>query len=199
MIDFPALVQQCAPSIGPTTMMAIIRTESGGYPWALNDNTIRLSRQPASKEEAVTLAKELIKQGHSVDIGLGQVNSQHLGALGITVDQIIEPCANLRAAAGILSDAYSRASRVHGQGQKALLSALSAYNTGSLERGFGNGYVQKVVNSAGLTIAAAVPSLRTGAVYTGRKGTAKVQPNGQITITPYNAPLVVHDFTLSQN
>lgn len=184
--DLSALVQQCAPNVGPTTIMAIIRTESSGNPWAINDNTARLVRQPATKEEAVATAKDLIGQGHSVDMGLGQVNSKNLAALGLSVEQVFEPCTNVAASAAILTAGYQRAVKQHGEGQPALLAALSAYNTGSLTLGFGNGYVQKVLANAGQPVAISIPSLTTGTVFKGRHGAVRIEAGG---VTPYNAPL----------
>jgi type IV secretion system protein VirB1 len=76
-------------------------------------------------------------------LGLAQINSENLSALGLTVEQVLDPCTNLRAGAAILSEGYARAMKVHGPGQQALQAALSAYNTGTLTRGFSNGYVAK--------------------------------------------------------
>jgi len=185
--DLSALVQQCAPAVGQTTMQAIIRTESAGNPWALGDNTVRLQRQPTTKEEAVAAAKDLISQGHSVDMGLGQVNSKNLAALGLTVEQVYEPCTNIKASATILTAAYQRAVKQHGAGQDALLAALSAYNTGSLTLGFGNGYVQKVVANAGQAVAFNIPSLAAGTVFKGRYSSVRIDAGGRVS--PYNAPL----------
>nr|WP_280971486.1 lytic transglycosylase domain-containing protein [Cupriavidus gilardii]WDE72627.1 hypothetical protein [Cupriavidus gilardii] len=169
-------------------MLAIVKTESGGYPWAIGDNTARRSYKPASKQEAVATANELIAAGHNLDLGLGQINNRNLAALGLSVEQVFEPCVNLRAAQTILKWGYDRATRVHGPGQAALLAALSAYNTGSLSRGFGNGYVQKVVSNAGVPIEVVVPAISAGIVVRGKAGAVKVGPGGRLT--PYAAPLV---------
>lgn len=74
--DLSSLIAECAPNIGPTTLMAIIKTESGGNPYAINDNTIRVTKQPKSYPEAVQVATERINRGHSVDMGLAQINSK---------------------------------------------------------------------------------------------------------------------------
>lgn len=187
LIDLPMLIQQCAPGVGQITMQAIIRTESGGHPWAIGDNAAALARQPATKDEAVATAKTLIAQGHSVDLGLGQINSRNLGSLGLTVDQVFEPCTNLAASATILTGAYHRAVVQHGQGQQALLAALSAYNSGSLVNGFGNGYVQKVVANVGIQGPFSIPSLAIGAVFKGKHRTVRIEAGG--VVSPYNAPL----------
>jgi len=190
MIDLAALIQQCAPQVGPTTMAAIVRTESGGYPWALNDNTLTLPRQPATKDEAVAMASTLIAAGHSVDLGLGQVNSRNLPTLGLTVAQALDPCTNLRASSSILQEGYRRATAVHGEGQQALLAAISAYNTGNLANGFANGYVARVTMNAGLKI----PGLRAGSVVSGRRGSVQVGKGGRID--PYRAPLTAWQNTM---
>ena len=70
-----ALMEQCAPQIASVTMAAIVQQESGGNPLALHDNTSGKSYRPATIAEAARLARELIAQGHSVDIGLPQINS----------------------------------------------------------------------------------------------------------------------------
>lgn len=196
--DLPVLIQQCAPNVGQTTMMAIVRTESGGYPWSINDNTIRLPRQPASRAEAIATAKYLIAQGHSVDMGLGQVNSRNLRVLGLTVEQVFEPCTNLAASASILTDGYERATKVYGPGQRALLAALSTYNTGSMSRGFSNGYVSRVASNAGVR-GYAVPALAGKAStvkYRGRSlaGTAPTTPR----MDPYTAPIVPMGFVVAR-
>ena len=53
------------------------------------------------------------------------------------------PLRHLRGAAEILAANYVGAARRVGEGQAALLMALSAYTTGSYDRGFGNGYVAR--------------------------------------------------------
>ena len=93
-----ALMQQCAPQVAPVTLAAIVQQESGGNPLALHDNTSGKSYAPTTVAEAARLARELIAQGHSVDIGLAQINSRNLPRLGLGVDQVLDPCANLHAA-----------------------------------------------------------------------------------------------------
>lgn len=144
------LVIQCAPNVAPTTMMAIVRVESGGNPLAMNVNgKQRLTRQPASVIEAVAWSWWLINKGYSVDMGLAQVNSRHLQRLGLPPDAMFEPCYNIAAGAQILTENYTEASKKYGSGQTALRAAISAYNTGNHTRGFTNGYVKKVSAAAG--------------------------------------------------
>jgi type IV secretion system protein VirB1 len=162
-MDFQALAQECAPWVAPQTMAAIVKTESGFRPYAINVNgRAQLERQPATKSEATVTAKWLIANGYNIDLGLGQVNSVNLSKTGLSVEDAFDPCKNLAAAATILHWNYQAASRkVQGE-QAALHAAISAYNTGSFTRGFSNGYVQKVVmnaaNSKGTVAAPPKPS-----------------------------------------
>lgn len=146
MLDFFVLAQQCAPAVEPHTIAAVVKHESGFKPNAIGINRAgRLQWQPRNQEEAVVTAEWLIKNGYNIDMGLGQINSANLRYLGLSVKQVFDPCTNLRAAARILTENYTLASRKHADPQKRLQVALSYYNTGSPTRGFSNGYVSKVM------------------------------------------------------
>ena len=143
------LIVACAPQVAPSTMAAIVRVESGGKPYAINVNGDRkLTRQPRSAEEATAWADWLVARGYSVDMGLAQINSGNLNRLGLTPQQLFDPCTNLRAGAKILTENYLGATRQYGGGQDALRAALSAYNTGNYRAGLANGYVAKVTAAA---------------------------------------------------
>ena len=144
------LLAQCAPNVAPTTMLAIIKVESRGNPLAINVNgQKRLARQPSSLNEAITWADWLISRGYSVDMGLTQVNSQHLKRLGLSARTVFDPCLNVAAGGRILTENYTDASHKFGVGQAALRAAISAYNTGNHTAGLRNGYVSKVTTAAG--------------------------------------------------
>ena len=156
--SFETLAKTCAANVPTSTLEAIARTESALYPYALSINrphqlarrqgwnraTITLERQPASLEEAVAWTKWLLAQGITVSIGLMQVNIEHAKNLGLTVEQLFQPCANLRAGATILSKIYAVTARAQGEGFPALDIALSYYNTGTPYIGFQNGYISQV-------------------------------------------------------
>jgi type IV secretion system protein VirB1 len=144
--DFLIVALACAPLVAPTTMAALVRAESGFYPWAIGvNNAAPLAREPHSLDEAKATARALLAQGRNLDLGLAQINSANLPWLGLTIDTVFEPCRNIHGAAIVLRACYERASARFGKGQRALQAALSCYNTNSLSRGFTNGYVQKVV------------------------------------------------------
>jgi len=146
------LVGRCAPHVGPVTMAAVVRYESGGHPYALGDNTARRSYAFATAAEAERTARALLARHHSIDMGLAQVNSVHLGERGVDLAALFDPCANVAIGSAILRADYLRAARAYGPGQLALARALSAYNTGNFLAGAR--YAQAV-------IALARPHLRT--------------------------------------
>jgi type IV secretion system protein VirB1 len=177
----PAALLACAPNVAPTTLQAIVEVESGGHSLALNINGIRVQPPPASSvREAAQVAESYIARGYSVDIGLMQVNSRNLAALGTTVEQMLDPCMNIHAAATILMTDYAEAARTRGNGQLALQSALSAYNTGDFYRGFANGYIARYYGPGG------VPAL-TGGVREVAAARAAPSP----TPNPYTADTTV--------
>jgi type IV secretion system protein VirB1 len=184
----------CAPHVSPATLSEIVRVESSGNPIAINVNVIRgRPRFPVprirSAEHAAQVANAAIAQGYNVDLGLMQVNSRNLRVLGYTVEQMLfDRCLNVKAGAEILTDNYRRASRIHGPGQRALLAALSAYNTGNFERGFSNGYVSRYFNVRSATIS--IAPVAQAAVA---EDAPPPPPN------PYTADLSVYSRELIQN
>ena len=143
-------------------MSAIVTVESHGNPNAIHDNTTDRSYFPAAQADAITLASGLVAAGHSVDLGLAQINSGNLPGLGLTVADMFDPCTNLRAGSRILSGDYSEAVNRFGPGQYAALRAIGAYNTGRLTRG--DPYIRKVLDAyiaGGPPHPAPVPALVT--------------------------------------
>ena len=137
----------CAPQVNAQTLSAIVKTESNYNELAININgKEKLARQPENEAEAVSTARWLIQNGYSVDMGLSQINSKNLPGLGMTVDEVFDPCKNLAAAAQILQSNYVIARQTNDD-KTATLQSLSAYNTGSFKKGFENGYVQKVISA----------------------------------------------------
>lgn len=139
-----SLALTCAPNVAPETIARIVQVESGNQVFALNVNKLK-DRQPRAKTaaEAAGLARHYIARGHTVDMGLMQINSANLRRLGYTVEDMFDPCTNLQAGSTILAENYVAASRQWNDPQKALQAALSAYNTGNFKYGFKNGYVAK--------------------------------------------------------
>jgi type IV secretion system protein VirB1 len=147
MIGFE-LFMACAPNVAPQTIEQIVRVESSGDPIALNINGAHLSRKPRDSTDAAALAKHYIEAGYSVDLGLMQINSRNLARLGYRLEEMFEPCKNIAAGARVLTAFYAQARPQYQDEQSALRAALSAYNTGSLRRGFTNGYVSRYFNGS---------------------------------------------------
>ncbi|MCR5877575.1 lytic transglycosylase domain-containing protein [Phenylobacterium sp. J367] len=144
-----ALAAQCAPAVAPETLLSVVQVESGFEPLAIGVNGVpRIAVKPTSVDDAVAKAAALIKAGRSIDLGLAQINSKNLSWLGLSLEEVFEPCTNLRAAARILQDGYGRSNAARVGEQAALKTALSYYNTGHPARGFRNGYVAKVASAA---------------------------------------------------
>jgi len=153
MLDFVVLAQQCAPSVHPATLQAVVRTESDFNPYAIGVVGGHLTRQPRNRDEAVATAKALDAQGINFSMGYGQVNKANIARYGLTYETAFDPCANLRAASAILHDCYDRAVLTKGQRAQALRAAISCYYSGSFTRGLiadagGTSYVQRVVANA---------------------------------------------------
>lgn len=144
--DVVDLAQRCAPGVDPMTMAYIVAHESGNRQFAINVNygASQLPSQPSSAEEALAATGRLEAEGHNYDLGLAQINSANFEWLGVTPEDMVDPCKNLSASERVISDCYSRARNRTNDEQGALRMALSCYNTGSMERGFANGYVDRV-------------------------------------------------------
>lgn len=147
-VALSTLLQQCAPNVGERTMTAIVRVESNAYPLAIYDNTTRRSFSPHTIHDAMTTARALLDAGHSVDLGLAQVNASNLPRLGINVRDAFDPCTNLRGAATILETDYEAAANRFSPGPYALRRAIGAYNSGSIYAG--DDYVDRILIAAGL-------------------------------------------------
>ena len=155
-----ALALQCAPTVHPATLAAIVAHESQGSVYAIGvNNGPQLRRQPADAYEASRVAASLVRRGFSIDMGLGQINSNNMTRLGLDFRSVFNPCTNLGASARVLTINYRNALATTPDRQRALRVAFSLYNTGHSSRGFRNGYVRKIENSA-RRIAAAVVSAR---------------------------------------
>jgi hypothetical protein len=129
----PAAIYACAPTVCWVTIKAVVAVESGGRPWVLHDNTTGISYRAGSRAQAASWARWLIARGHSLDVGLGQINSANLRRFGISPAAALDSCTNLRLAGRILSADYGAAMARWQPGQWALLHAISAYHHGSLQ------------------------------------------------------------------
>lgn len=181
--ELAALLARCAPTVHPETMAAVVSAESRGHqfaiadagpvklPWSQRKALVR-SFYPRTTIEAVKAAETLIANGHTVSLGVAQVNDRNLARLGVSIKDMFDPCTNVAAGGKILTDFYTRAVKKFGNGPSALHAALSAYNSGDWVRGAKDGYVDLVYKQVGKPLAIrqerSVPRLsaRTGAAPT---------------------------------
>lgn len=152
MIDLPPLIEQCGGVVDRHVVAAIISTESSANPWAINVNVVDgrpapVFATPQSRDSAAHTAQALVDAGYSVDMGLMQVNSQHLERFGLSADALYDPCTNIKIGTTIYREFYLAAAQVpqFGSPRRRLEATLSAYNTGSFWAGFKNGYVARVM------------------------------------------------------
>jgi type IV secretion system protein VirB1 len=158
------LARACAPRVHPDTIHAIIGQESASYPYSLSINyphseasnqgyrnsAYQLARQPRTLHEALTWTRWFVTHGHSVSIGLMQINSQETRALGLNnIGLLFDPCVNVAAGAVLLQESY----RNQPPTLSGLSNAFSFYNSGSPVLGIENGYAAGVLAHA--------PPLRT--------------------------------------
>ncbi|MBY3003609.1 type IV secretion system lytic transglycosylase VirB1 [Rhizobium leguminosarum] len=145
--EFDRLARDCAPSVDPTTLAAIAKVESGFDPLAAHDNTTGESLHWDDQTQARRGVKDRLDAQHSIDVGLMQINSKNFPVLNLTIENALQPCKSLAAAAYLLKSRYAGGDNDAAR-QLALRKAISAYNTGDLQSGFANGYVQKVEAAA---------------------------------------------------
>ena len=157
LVAIAQLARTCAPEVAPEAVVPLVITESGGNSLAINVNRgwpIRVN----SIDDGAALARRYIAAGYTVDIGLAQINSANFERLGVTLKGAFDPCTNLSLASTLLQAAYGVASR-HFTGLDAISATFSLYNTGTLTRGFLNGYVGRIWSAAGaLRSISAVPA-----------------------------------------
>lgn len=194
------LVLRCAPTVGPTTMKAIVSVESGGNPYAINDDTAKHSYSPRSLLEALAIAQGLLAENHNFDAGIAQVNSVNFSHEGLGLGNMFDPCANLAAGARILGRSYAAAAAhlwiehtprtqqdAHLQEQLSLYHAFSVYNSGSAWKSLG--YAAKVVNAAQSEI-----GRRPFILLPTTRSVALVQPLPQTLAQPHAPAAILNGF-----
>jgi len=153
MLNFIALAAQCAPTVAPQTMAAIVSVESSFNPYAIGVVNGHLTRQPKNLDEAVATANALESQGWNYSVGITQVNRVNIPK-DVTLAQVFDACTNLKIGSKILEKCFTRASSQMNNPEQALQAAFSCYYSGNFTVGFmpdspgKPSYVQKVLASA---------------------------------------------------
>lgn len=153
-ILFSELAAKCAPKVNHQTLNALVGNESTYNPYAIGVVDGVLERQPRSRNEAIATAARLEQEGYNFSVGIGQFNIKNIRAMGLTVDELFDPCRNLQVSSELLVGYYTDVLASTPNKQVALRKALSRYYSGNDRRGFEPdkpgepSYVQKVVNRA---------------------------------------------------
>ena len=154
MIDM-ALIDICKnPNVESAIIKQIIQVESSSQEFTVNINKLD-SRVLKTRAEAESTAKEHIKKGYSVDMGLMQFNSKNLNLpifSHLSVEDLFDPCKNIKAGSDVFFLAYESTSKSLSK-EERINRALSIYNTGNQELGFKNGYVAKYNSSVPTMVA----------------------------------------------
>ncbi len=173
--DVMALALQCAPTVSPVTMTAIVRTESAFNRFAIGVVGAHLLRQPASLEEAVATANALDAGHWNYSVGLAQINRSNWSWLGLHVQDAFDACRNLAAGAAVLQRCFQLARLNEREAQQALRKSLSCYTSGNFSTGYQTGYVQRVQANALLDAGLDV-GVNTG-LNAAAEGAAGTQPS----------------------
>ena len=144
---FMALATLCAPLVHPSTVQAIVATESAFNPHSVGVVAGSLERQPRNLDEALSTAQALRAQGRNFSVGLAQINVLNLDRFGLTLADGFDSCKNLQAMQQVLTECFERAGS-RDASQESLRRALSCYYSGNFTTGFRHGYVSRVVNNA---------------------------------------------------
>jgi type IV secretion system protein VirB1 len=182
-MDFIGMSQQCASSVEPERMLAIVKVESGLNPYAIGVVNGRLERQPRNLAEAVVTADALERDGWNFSLGMSQVNRYNLPKYKLDYKAAFDPCSNLRAGASILKDCYDRARPQARDTSTAWQMAYSCYYSGNFRTGFKADFKDQpsYVHKAMANMGEAPGAIRVIAVR------APAQPIGKVTAAPASA------------
>lgn len=176
------LAKACAGNIAPETLLSVMATESGFNALAIGDNTDGRRHAPADLADAVAITTRLVAAGHSLDLGIAQINTVagHMQARNLPLSAAFDPCTGLRVGGEVLASCYGRTA---GAEQARLRQALSCYNTGTLDRGAA--YAARVWQVA----VHVVPAIQLA----GGEVTAPADPEAAAVPVPRRPPLRLED------
>lgn len=136
-----ALAKQVAPDIAPDTFATFVCGETGnqtatapctaGDVFAIRDNTDGVSYHPDSPDRATAIAARLIlREGHSLDLGLSQINFTGPVRMGLSIGEAFIPRRNIAVAGAILADAWKSCQPRYSTDKDRLTCAAALYNAG---------------------------------------------------------------------
>lgn len=103
-----ALRPECGSTLGvdPARIAAVAKVESGLNPLAIHVNGPGGGQEinPATVEEARSIAADLVARHKSIDVGLMQINSAELR--GLSIQNAFDACANMAAGATHMAEDF---------------------------------------------------------------------------------------------
>ena len=159
--EFDDLAHKCAPDIAIDTLKALIATESSYNQFAIAVVN-GVVKQPKDLKNALGTVEKLISNHKNFSLGLGQINVNNFKRLGVTAEDMFDPCKNLQATQQILKECFIQAkNKKEGLSVgKSLGNALSCYYSGNEHTGYEHGYVQSVAKNAPID-SIKVPSIQS--------------------------------------
>ncbi len=158
--QFLETARACGDFVPPDTLLALAKTESALRTLALSvnypetaarkagyDGRLILTRQASSEQEAIQWLNWFIAHNYTTSVGLMQINIQTAQRYGIAPLELLDPCVNIRLGSVIISEYYQMERRRGVKRKQAFLNAISAYNSGDVQKGYANGYVGSVVQN----------------------------------------------------
>lgn len=149
------LLYRCAPNVALDTMSAIIAVESSGNPNAIAVvSGARQPKQPKNSTEALKIINYLNSANANFSVGLAQINKTNFTKFGVSAENLLDPCLNLKIAEKILQDCYVRTGDID--------KTLSCYYSGNPYRGLkkdfrNTSYVERIYAKSS---SVKVPSLK---------------------------------------
>lgn len=124
-------------------------------PLVIHDNTAGDSFFPDTRGQAISLAERLIGAGHSLDLGIMQINVANLSHYNLSIPDAFVPARSMAVGAEILSAAYKTCSAAFRGAVDAMRCVAEHYNTGRHGTATGRKYAAGVFR-----VAANVPSIK---------------------------------------
>ncbi|MBD6956545.1 lytic transglycosylase domain-containing protein [Vibrio parahaemolyticus] len=106
----------CIYQVHPTTIEQVIKNESNFGHWPLTSTPFPIKSHRAlpslrRNRKHSNWPTITYRSGHSVDLGLMQINSKNLAPFGVSIADMFTPCKNIHVGSSILFQAISAPSK----------------------------------------------------------------------------------------
>lgn len=132
-----SLANSCQDVVRTEDVKRLIDIESSGNPYAIAVKGVPIVKQPQTKDEAISAAKQLDSLGFNYSVGLMQVNHTNFERTGLTIETAFDACKNIKAGSSIFADCFYRAkNKFKDDDSKNRERAASCYYSGNFTYGF---------------------------------------------------------------